>query len=58
MDHGDTAQIKPMAAEGECRPLALGQAHQFDIEVAGAPELRTTDGDMLQNLNAHFSASL
>jgi hypothetical protein len=44
-----------MAAEGKSRPVTLSQAHQFNIEVAGAPQLRTTDGDMLQNLNAHFS---
>ena len=39
MDDGHPAQIKPMAAEGESRTLAINQAHQIDIEVAGARQV-------------------
>jgi hypothetical protein len=47
-----------MTAEGEIGPLAIHKAHQIDIEVAGTLQLRTTDCDMLQCLNAHFFRSL
>ena len=54
MHHRDSAQIKPIAAEGELGAITLGQAHQIDIEVAGALQLRTTDCDMLQCRNAQI----
>jgi hypothetical protein len=47
-----------MAPKWEIGPVALGQAHQLNIEVAGALQLRTTDGDMLQSLNAQIFVPL
>ena len=51
--HRHVAQVEPVAPERKIRPRAFNQADQLDIEITGALELGTPDGDVLQRENGH-----